>query len=101
MRGACGHGHDVALLAYDRPMLPTGFAFETFNDGPALLVNGRIVADIVPLGDGRCRACMNPLSFSIRYAYYDSMEEAMAHVSAWAMKWEARLRDGLHVSSKL
>ena len=93
--------HDVGLLAYDRAMLPSGFIFETFNDGPALLVDGRIVADIVPLGDGRCRACMNPLSFSIRYAYLESMEEAMAYVSEWAMKWEARLRDGVHVPSTL
>ncbi|HWS78230.1 MAG TPA: hypothetical protein VN205_07625 [Thermomonas sp.] len=82
-------------------MLPNGFRFQTFHDGPALLVDGRIVADIVPLGDGRFRACMNPLSFSIRYAYLGSLEEAMDFVSEWAMKWEARLRDGVHVPSPL
>jgi CBS domain containing-hemolysin-like protein len=36
-------------------MLPKGFSFQTFNDGPALMVGGRVVADIVPLGDGRFR----------------------------------------------
>lgn len=82
-------------------MLPPGFMFETFNDGPALLVNGRIVADIVPLGDGRFRACMNPLSFSIRYAYLGSLDEAKTYVAEWAMKWEQRLRDGVHVPSSL
>ncbi len=82
-------------------MLPAGFRFETHDDGPALFVDGRIVADIVPLGDGRFRACMNPLSFSIRYAYLDSLEAAMAYVSEWAVKWEARLRDGVHVPSRL
>jgi hypothetical protein len=82
-------------------MLPKGFSFQTFNDGPALMVGGRVVADIVPLGDGRYRACMNPLSFSIRYAYLGSLEEAMDYVSAWAVQWEDRLRDGVHVPSPL
>lgn len=82
-------------------MLPAGFRFETFNDGPGLYVDGRLVADIVPLGDGRYRACMNPLSFSIRYAYLASMEEALAYVSEWALKWEARLRDGVHVPGSI
>ena len=63
-------------------MLPRGFTFKTYNDGPALWVDGRIVADIVPLGEGRYRACLNPLSFSIRYAYLGSLEEAMDYVSA-------------------
>lgn len=82
-------------------MLPPGFTFETYHDGPALMVDGRVVADIVPLGDGRFRACLNPLSFSIRYAMHDSMEAAMAYVADWAIKWESRLRDGMHVPSAL
>lgn len=36
-------------------MPPTGFVFDTFHDFPALLMDGSIVADIVPLGDGRFR----------------------------------------------
>jgi hypothetical protein len=80
-------------------MLPRGFTFKTFNDGPALLVDGRIVADIVPLGEGRYRACLNPLSFSIRYAYLGSLEEAMDYVSEWAHKWEDRLRYGVQAPS--
>jgi hypothetical protein len=53
------------------------------------------------LGDGRYRACMNPLSFSIRYAYLGSLEEAMDYVADWAVQWEDRLRDGVHVPSAL
>lgn len=82
-------------------MLPSGFAFETYQDGPALMVDGRIVADIVPLGDGRFRACLNPLSFSIRYAMLDSLDEAIAYVTDWAIRWESRLRDGVHVPSAI
>ena len=79
--------------------LPRGFRFDAIGDGQALLVDGRVVADIMPLDQGRCRACLNPLSFSIRYAHFDSMAAAIAYVTDWAIQWEARLRDGVHVPS--
>ena len=81
--------------------LPRGFRFEAFGTAQALLVDGRVVADIMPLGEGRCRACLNPLSFSIRYSNFDSMDAAVAYVTDWAIQWEARLRDGVHVPSAL
>ncbi|MBN8264378.1 MAG: hypothetical protein J0M21_06955 [Xanthomonadales bacterium] len=81
--------------------LPRGFRFDAIGDGQALLVDGRVVADILPLGPDRHRACLNPLSFSIRYAHFDSMDAAIAYVTDWAIQWEARLRDGVHVPSAL
>ena len=81
--------------------LPRGFRFQSWNDGEALLVDDRVVADVLPLGDGQYRACLNPLSFSIRYAHFDAMDAAIAYVTDWAIQWEARLRDGVHVPSAL
>jgi len=46
-------------------------------------------------------ARLNPLSFSIRDAHFDSMDAAIAYVTDWAIQWEARLRDGVHVPSPL
>jgi hypothetical protein len=74
-------------------MLPKGFYFETYKDGPALYVDGRMVADIVPLGEGQFRACLNPLRFSIRYMQFDSEEAARSYVTEWAWEWEDLLRD--------
>jgi hypothetical protein len=73
-------------------MMPEGFRFETYMDGPALYVDGRMVADIVPLGDGRYRACLNPLRFSIRYAFFESEQAALDYVAEWGTKWESLLR---------
>ena len=81
--------------------LPRGFGFDAIGDGQALLVDGRVVADIMPLDQGQCRACLNPLSFSIRYAHFDAMDAAIAYVTDWAIQWEGRLRDGVHVPSAL
>lgn len=75
-------------------MLPNGFYFQTYMDGPALYIDGRMVADIVSLGDGRYRACLNPLRFSIRYVPFDSEQAALEYVSEWARKWEFLLREG-------
>ncbi len=73
-------------------MLPKGFYFDDYKDGPALYVDGRMLADIVPLGDGRCRVCLNPLRFSIRYAHFESEDAARTYVAEWAWKWEELLR---------
>jgi hypothetical protein len=80
-------------LLYHRAMLPKGFYFETYKDGPALYVDGRMLADIVPLGDARFRACLNPLRFSIRYVLFDSEAAAKAYVTEWAWEWEDLLRE--------
>lgn len=75
-------------------MLPDGFEWRHYIDGPALYWGEEQIASITPLANGKFRICLNPHSMAIRYEFFDSLRECELYVELWARKWEGRLRGG-------
>lgn len=76
-------------------MLPTGFHWESYMDGPALYLGEDRVADVTPLVNGSFRVCFHPHTpTQLRYEFFDSERAAEIYIEQWACKWEARIRRG-------
>jgi len=77
-------------------MLPPGFEWRPWLDGPALYLRGQQIASITPLDGGRCRVCLNSNNArTMRYQFCRNEAAAIAYVERWAAKWEAVLRAGV------
>lgn len=74
-------------------MLPDGFKWDDFCDGHRLVYGTRTLAHTTLLPNGGCRATMNPGDLHRRTEFFDVYEAGQRYVEAWAMKWEARLRE--------
>lgn len=78
-------------------MLPDGFQWQDFIDGPALHLNGHRIATVSPLDDERgvysVRVCFHPSRHNMHYRFFRTVEGSCRYVEAWAVKWEAELRE--------
>ena len=77
-------------------MLPDGFRFEWFVDGPALYLGNEVVATASPANydpDPPWRLCMNPDRQERRTVFRRNQDEAERYMAAWARKWQDRLRE--------
>lgn len=81
-------------------MLPTGFEWQDYIDGPALYVGGRLVALCTPVANGRWRVTTGVGFTRMRHEFFDSEATAVRYVEAWGRKWQDAIRHevGLHKS---
>ena len=75
-------------------MLPDGFEWQDYLGGHRLVLGTRMLAHITPLPDGGCRLTTNPEDANRRITFRPTYEGGRAYVEAWAVKWEARIRQG-------
>lgn len=64
-------------------MLPPGFRWRTYLDGPALYCGAMPVAYLSPVMNG-VRVQLHP---SLRNVFFSSEARAKVYVEAWASKW--------------
>lgn len=79
-------------------MLPTGFQLDHRIDGPALYVNGVLVALLTPLDHGRWRVTLGIGFAGKRHEFVDSEATALRYVAAWSRKWEPDIRQSASAS---
>lgn len=72
-------------------MLPDGYQWRKWIEGPALYLDDAQVATITPVTGG-IRALMNANSVQMRYVFFDAELAAVRYIEAWANKWDGRLR---------
>lgn len=75
-------------------MLPTGFHWRDYLGGPALWLDGQMVAHVTPLEVG-FRVTLNPDRLAMRYRFFASRDTSIRYIEAWAVKWEAEIRGGV------
>jgi hypothetical protein len=78
-------------------MLPDGFHFEQYTGGPGLYLGEHVIATATPANydsNPPWRICINPAGLP-RYEFRDTEEQAVRYVSAWANKWEVRIREAV------
>jgi len=76
-------------------MLPDGFHLERYIGGPGLYLGDRVVATATPANydlNPPWRVCINPSGLP-RYVFLDTEEQAVRYMTAWVVKWEARIRE--------
>jgi len=76
-------------------MLPDGFHFEQYIGGPGLYLGNHLIATTTPANydpNPPWRICINPSGLP-RYEFRDTEEQAVRYMTAWATKWEARIRE--------
>lgn len=77
-------------------MLPAGFEWRPYLDGPALYLGDRLVAMACPARDearAPWRVALNPRHVGMRYEFLADEVSARRYVEAWSRKWEAELRE--------
>ena len=75
-------------------VLPAGFEFRHYIDGPALYLAGEIVANACPANPepgAPWRLCIAPRKWP-RYEYLASEAACRRYMAAWARRWEAEIR---------
>lgn len=70
-------------------MLPQGFQWQPYVDGPALYVDGEAVAICCPIPRGSLRV---DFVLHRRSEFFDDEEAAKRYVEAWANRWTDRIR---------
>lgn len=76
-------------------MLPDGFHFEDYVGGPGLYLGDRLVATTCPANydpNPPWRTCTFPSGLP-RYVFHGTEEQAVRYMTAWAVKWEAQIRE--------
>jgi hypothetical protein len=73
-------------------MLPDGFHWQGFHDGYALVLGGKVVASVTPVAAG-VRLDINSDLPTRRHEFFATMATGRAYLEAWAVKWEAKIRD--------
>lgn len=76
-------------------MLPNGFHFEQYVDGPGLYLGDRVVASACPANydpDPPWRLCINPAGLP-RYVFTRTEADSIRYMEAWARKWESRIKE--------
>lgn len=82
-------------------MLPDGFHFERYIDGPGLYLGDRVVATACPANhdpDSPWRVCMNPAGLP-RYVFTRTEGGAEQYLAQWARKWERQIREAVGANS--
>ncbi|GAA5075419.1 hypothetical protein [Lysobacter panacisoli] len=78
-------------------MLPAGFHFQRYIDGPGLYLGDRAVAAACLANydpDSPWRLCLNPTGLP-RYVFTRTEAGATRYMEAWAVKWEAAIREAV------
>lgn len=81
-------------------MLPDGFHFERYIDGPGLYLDKTVVATACPANhdpDSPWRVCMNPAGLP-RYVFTRTELGAERYMAQWARKWEREIRAAVGAS---
>ena len=76
-------------------MLPDGFHFEPYVGGPGLYLGERLVATTCPANhdpNPPWRTCTFPSGLP-RYVFHRTEEQSVRYMTAWAVKWEAQIRE--------
>jgi len=76
-------------------MLPDGFRFEPYVDGPCLRVGDEVVATACPARDepgAPWRICLAPRK-PPRFVFCPDEEACLRYMEAWARKWEVEIRE--------
>lgn len=83
------------VCLYNLLMLPAGFRLDGEGDGCRLLLAGRVIGRAHPANErGTCRVCLHECNAELmRYRFFDDMEQGRRYITAWAIKWEAELRE--------
>lgn len=73
--------------------LPPGFEIRPHIEGPALFLDGRMVAVSSDTTSGQCRLDLC-VSTAKRHSHFiPSMALAETYLARWAVKWEERIRE--------
>lgn len=70
-------------------MLPDGFEWRPYVDGPALYLGDRMLAVHSSLPDG----CRIDFVLHRHSKFFSSQDQAQRYCEAWAVKWESRIRN--------
>lgn len=81
-------------------MLPEGFQWQHYLDGPALYLEGRMAALCTPVDNGRWRVTVGVGLKTLRHEFVGSEDAARRYVEAWARKWQEQIRDGSKIGGR-
>jgi hypothetical protein len=73
-------------------MLPDGFEWRTWCNGPALTFGGQLVAMISAIPAG-VRVELNVGTNHLRHEFFDDESTGVRYCEAWANKWQDRIRE--------
>ena len=74
-------------------MLPDGYTWQPYLDGPALYLERGMVAMVSPIPSG-ARVSLNVGTNRLRFVFLGDVRRAVAYVEAWARKWDREIRAG-------
>ena len=75
------------------PDLPTDIEIRHWLDGPALFLNGKMIACVSPLADGRARSQRCVGTVHLQHEFHSDVASAERFLVAWAIKWQDRIRE--------
>jgi len=81
--------------------LPPGFEFVPYLGGPALQLDGEVIASACPANDGPgapWRLCIHPRR-PPRYEFLPDEAACRRYMEAWARRWEGQIREHLAAPS--
>lgn len=72
-------------------MLPDGYAWQPYIDGPALYLERGMVAMVSPIPSG-ARVALNVGTNRLRFVFLGDERQAVAYIEAWSQKWDLEIR---------
>lgn len=72
-------------------MLPEGFRWRPYLDGPGLYHGARLIACAAPVQSG-WRLLIAGGGRPVRYEFLPTLRACKRYAEAWAVKWEAEIR---------
>jgi len=74
-----------------RMKLPPHFEFHAWIDGHGLFLNGRMIALVTQLPNGRARSQRNVGTPHLSHAFHNDVDAGMRFLCAWSTKWRDRI----------
>jgi hypothetical protein len=74
-------------------MLPDGYKWRPYCNGPALYLSGRMIAMVTVLPASNTRVTTQVDRIGMSHYFLSSEAAGVSFVERWANKWDARLRE--------
>ncbi len=78
-------------MSADHLQLPPGIELKDWLDGPALFLNGKMIACVTALQDGRARSQRCVGTLHLQHEFHTDVAAGQRFICAWATKWHSRI----------